>query len=163
MADKITVSELLSLGSITERNRLPFEGMTLRLHRISDYLKADVQQHLAPYQLQQADFSILISLYRQGKPYNTSPTLLYKTMLFSSGGLTKVLARVEEKQLIERIDNPEDKRSKLVQLTEIGLQTIESILDKLQQSRQQKLSCLNAQEQKQFEELLTKILNDWEG
>ncbi|MFV0573984.1 MAG: MarR family winged helix-turn-helix transcriptional regulator [Vibrio sp.] len=163
MSQQISVSDLLQLGSTVEQNKLPYEGLTLRIHRISEYLKSDVSNHLYPYELQQADFSILISLFRQGVPYSASPTILYKTMLFSSGGLTKVLDRVMKKQLIERVDNPNDKRSKLVQLTPLGLETIEKILDELQQSRQQRLSCLSPKEQKQFEALLTKVLDDWES
>ncbi|MGO1189734.1 MarR family winged helix-turn-helix transcriptional regulator [Vibrio casei] len=162
MTTKIPVSTLLSLGTDKEKQRLSYEEIILRIHRLSDHLAADVQHYLEPYNLQQADFSILISLYRQGTPYISSPTQLYQTMLFSSGGLTKVLKRVEDFALIHRIDNLKDKRSKLVQLTPLGLQHIENILDKIKQSRHQRFSCLEIQEQKEMELLLTKLLANWE-
>ncbi|MFH0257189.1 MarR family winged helix-turn-helix transcriptional regulator [Vibrio rumoiensis] len=162
MTTKIPVSKLLSLGTKREKQRLSYEEIILRIHRLSDHLAADVQQYLEPYSLQQADFSILISLYRQGMPYIASPTQLYQTMLFSSGGLTKVLKRVESQSLVQRVDNPEDKRSKLVQLTSQGLEIIEEVLDKVKQSRTQALSCLEPQEQKDIEQLLAKLLSNWE-
>lgn len=162
MTTKIPVSTLLSLGTDKEKQRRSYEEIILRIHRLSDHLAADVQHCLEPYNLQQADFSILISLYRQGTPYISSPTQLYQTMLFSSGGLTKVLKRVEDFALIQRIDNLEDKRSKLVQLTPLGLQCIEEILDEIKPSRHQRLSCLEIQEQAEIERLLAKLLATWE-
>lgn len=54
-----------------------------------------------------------------------SPTVLFDSMMVSSGTMTNRLQHLEKKELIERIDNPEDKRSLLVKLTSKGLDLID--------------------------------------
>ncbi|MGF1757260.1 MarR family transcriptional regulator [Photobacterium sagamiensis] len=134
----------------------------LRMHRIHDYLQQNLAQVIEKYDLQRADFSVLATLRRGGEPYCLSPTELYCSMLFSSGGLTKVLGRITKAGLVERIDNPEDKRSKLVQLTESGKSLIDKIIQELHNSEQKKMAVLSGQEQDQLNTLMEKFLSAWE-
>lgn len=73
------------------------------------------------YQLSHWEFDVLATLRRAGTPYLLSPTVLFDSMMVSSGTMTNRLQHLEKKQLIERIDNPDDKRSLLVQLTAKGI------------------------------------------
>ncbi|GAB3532860.1 MarR family winged helix-turn-helix transcriptional regulator [Photobacterium alginatilyticum] len=130
----------------------------LRLHRIHDYHQQDLIGILDQYDLQRADFSVLAALRRQGEPCCLSPTELYRSMLFSSGGLTKVLSRITTLGLIERLDNPEDKRSKLVKLTEKGKELIDRIIHQLHNHEQEFVSVLSEKEQEQLNSLLEKLL-----
>ena len=134
----------------------------LRIHRIHDYLHQNLAHIIEKYDLQHADFGVLGTLRREKPPYCLSPTELSHSMLFSSGGLTKVLNRVTNAGLIERIDNPEDKRSKLVQLTGTGKTLIEKVIDELHRSEQKKMTVLSKQEQQQLDTLLEKLLTVWE-
>lgn len=131
----------------------------LRLFRVSDIFQNVIQQHVDSYDLQRADFGVLCTLRRNPAPYCLSPTTLYQSMLFSSGGLTKVLHRLSQAELIERLDNPEDKRSKLVQLTEKGKQLVEKMKPELHQQEMQLLQVLNTEEQAQLDGLLKRILD----
>ena len=139
-----------------------YSSAILRIHRIHDYLHQNLVQIIEKYDLQHADFGVLATLNREKAPYCLSPTELSHSMLFSSGGLTKVLNRVTDAGLIERIDNPEDKRSKLVKLTEKGKILIEKILPELHRSEQKKMAVLSKQEQQQLDTLLEKLLSMWE-
>ncbi len=130
----------------------------LRLLRVSDIFQNTVQQHVGNYDLQRADFSVLCALRRNPAPHCLSPTALYQSMLFSSGGLTKVLGRLSRIDLIERLDNPEDKRSKLVQLTEQGKRLVEIMLPELHKHEQRILEVLNKDELQQLNSLLERIL-----
>lgn len=130
----------------------------LRLHRIHDYHQQDLIEILDQYDLQRADFSVLAALRRHGEPCCLSPTELYRSMLFSSGGLTKVLSRITTLGLIERLDNPEDKRSKLVKLTEKGKELIDRIIQQLHNHEQEFVSVLSEKEQEQLNSLLEKLL-----
>lgn len=76
------------------------------------------------YQLSHWEFDVLATLRRAGEPYLLSPTVLFDSMMVSSGTMTNRLQHLEKKELIERIDNPEDKRSLLVKLTPKGLDLI---------------------------------------
>ena len=149
-----------------KKNRLKsFENhspVLLRIHRIHDHLHHNLNQIIAEYKLQEADFFVLETLRRDSESSCLSPTELYCAMLFSSGGLTKVLSRVTSAGLVERIDNPNDKRSKLVKLTEVGKVLIDNITQELNLSDQKKMSVLSKQEQEQLNMLLAKLLSVWE-
>jgi len=116
----------------------------LRIHRISAHCQQNLSLVLSPYGLQVAEFSVLETIRKEKLPYSLTPTELSRAMLFSSGGLTKVLNRMDKAGLIQRIENPNDKRGKLVQLSESG----------------QKL--INLEEKEQLNYLLNKILRVWE-
>ncbi len=132
------------------------------IHRIHSHLDDDLEDIIIQHDLQKADFGILATLRRSCEPYCLSPTDLYRSMLFSSGGLTKVLSRVEKAGLIERLNNPDDGRSKLVKLTELGRKIIEQVGISLHQKEQRKLDILTAEEKQQLDKLLNKVLGQWE-
>ncbi|WP_028864836.1 MarR family winged helix-turn-helix transcriptional regulator [Psychromonas aquimarina] len=134
----------------------------LRLLRVSDIFQNSAQKHVENYNLQRADFGVLCTLRRSPAPHCLSPTALYQSMLFSSGGLTKVLGRLSRIDLIERLDNPEDKRSKLVQLTTQGKTLVERMLPELHLHEQRILEVLNKDEQQQLNSLLERILLPYE-
>lgn len=134
----------------------------LRLLRVSNLFHNQMEAHVEGYDLQRAEFSVLSTLRRSPIPYCLSPTALYQSLIFSSGGLTKVLNRLSQAELIERIDNPEDKRSKLVQLTDTGKQLIETVMPRLHQKERNVLSVLSPDEQQQLDSLMQRILDKHE-
>ncbi|MDO6762226.1 MarR family winged helix-turn-helix transcriptional regulator [Agarivorans sp. 1_MG-2023] len=129
----------------------------LRMVRVHHGFNQTLESAIGQYQLQVADFGILVTLRRYPAPYCLSPTTLYSAMLFSSGGLTKVLNRVTQAGLIERVDNPEDKRSKLVQLTTAGKTLIDKVVIELHLQQQRRMAVLTSDEQAQLNHLLSKL------
>lgn len=134
----------------------------LKMTRIHDLFKHEIEQCVAEHRLQQADFSVLATLRRSPEPYCLSPTVLYHSMFFSSGGLTKILGRLADAELIERVDNPQDKRSKLVQLNTKGKHLVETIMPELHKQSQSLLQALSEKETLQLEALLQKVLDHHE-
>jgi len=130
----------------------------LRLLQVSNLFHNQMEALVANYDLQRAEFSVLSTLRRTPIPYCLSPTVLYQSMIFSSGGLTKVLNRLSHAALIERVDNPEDKRSKLVQLTSKGKQLIETVMPELHQKEKNGLSVLSADELQQLDSMMQRVL-----
>ena len=130
----------------------------LRLLQVSSLFHNQMEALVASYDLQRAEFSVLSTLRRSPAPYCLSPTVLYQSMIFSSGGLTKVLNRLSQAMLIDRIDNPEDKRSKLVQLTSKGKQLIETVMPELHQKERDGLSVLSAEELQQLDSMMQRVL-----
>ena len=133
----------------------------IKIHRLNEYLQTELVQLLSQYKLLQADLSVISALRRSGEPYCLTPTELTNCMLFSSGGLTKVLNRVTDMGLVERLDNPQDKRSKLVKLTNTGLQLVEQIMPEIQ-VLENKRQLLNQDEKQTLNCLLDKLLSHWE-
>lgn len=134
----------------------------LRIHRISTYLHRNLEQVLSHYTIQPADFSVLETLRKEPLPHCLTPTELSSAMLFSSGGLTKVLNRLTVADFIIRIDNPNDKRGRLVQLTEAGKHLIDNVIVELHADEQKRMSVLSENEKAQLNTLLEKILHVWE-
>ncbi|TEW56015.1 MarR family transcriptional regulator [Psychromonas sp. RZ22] len=131
----------------------------LKVTRVQELFKNEIESCVGQYDLQHADFSVLATLRRSPVPYCLSPTDLYKSMFFSSGGLTKVLVRLVDAGLIKRVENPDDKRSKLVQLNTKGKQLVEKIMTQLHQQDKSLLSGLTAVETMQLDTLLQKVLD----
>ncbi|MBT3744534.1 MAG: MarR family transcriptional regulator, partial [Candidatus Thioglobus sp.] len=77
------------------------------------------------------------------------------------GGLTKVLIKLESKNYIIRDANPTDKRSKIVRLTELGVEFIEKNYPLVQyMSKQLFESKLSKRELALLTNLLTKLLKN---
>lgn len=134
----------------------------LKMARINDLFTNEIEACVEQQQLQHADFSVLATLRRSPVPYRLSPTDLYHSMFFSSGGLTKVLGRLVDAGLIDREENPKDKRSKLVKLNNQGKQLVEKMMPQLHQQAKNLLQGLSENETLQLEALLQKVLDHHE-
>jgi DNA-binding MarR family transcriptional regulator len=97
-------------------------GMLLvtRLARLSILIESFQADTLQPFDLVPSDYAVLTLLRRVGPPYELAPTELYTALERSSGGMTKMLKRIEAMGLVERVPDPEDRRSNLVRLTDKG-------------------------------------------
>ncbi|WP_228197951.1 MarR family winged helix-turn-helix transcriptional regulator [Poseidonibacter antarcticus] len=112
------------------------------------------------FNINQSELDVLASLYYMGgEDYMLSPTKLYEVMIFSSGGMTKLLKKLEALNFIRRIENTNDKRSKLVQITDLGKQITTNALKDLIALEDTYFSKLNIKEQDTFQKLICKILN----
>jgi DNA-binding MarR family transcriptional regulator len=113
----------LSAGWAREHPKLATETLTplVRLHRIAIRLESFERDVVTQYGLAPSDARVLALLRRAGPPYRVSPSELYGQLARSSGGMTKILKRLEEAKLIERVPDPNDGRGLLVGLTREGL------------------------------------------
>jgi DNA-binding MarR family transcriptional regulator len=93
----------------------------IRLARLGILIEGFQQEVLEPLGLAPSDYSVLAALRRSGKPYALNPSQLYTRLQRSSGGMTKILKRLEEGRLVRRVDNPEDRRGSIISLTRRGL------------------------------------------
>lgn len=117
--------------------------------------------HETKYDISNTELDVLSSLKLVGdENYILSPTKLYSTMVFSSGGMTKVLKRLETKEYIIRVDNVNDKRSKLVQLTPKGDKLLSKALKDVVDLEKDFFSSLDDKEQEILKELMYKVLKD---
>jgi DNA-binding MarR family transcriptional regulator len=81
-------------------------------------------------------------------------------MMVSSGTMTNRLQHLEKKELIERIDNLEDKRSLLVKLTPKGLELIDRAVASHVQLENDLMSDMSEEELLILNLLLKKIENN---
>lgn len=111
----------------TERPDLNLDAMALfaRLKRCTQIVGPLLDRVYREFDLSAGDFDVLATLRRSGAPYCLSPTALFDSLLLTSGTMTHRLKRLEARGLIERLSNPEDARSLLVQLSAEGLRIID--------------------------------------
>ena len=98
-----------------------------RLVRLGVLMDTFLKETLEPHQLTPSDYAVISTLRRAGEPYELSPSNLYTALERSSGGMTKMLKRLENLGFVERTPDPEDGRSNLVALTPSGTELEEQI------------------------------------
>lgn len=144
-----------------ERPDLPSLPMALfgRLLEAAERLMRDHMNPLfAEAGLQPGEFDVLATLKRSGAPYMLSPTRLYEATMISSGGMTNRLDRLEHSGLVERRPDPDDRRGKLIALTDAGKRVIDETIGRHVANEVRLLSVLSAAEQEKLNALLKKLI-----
>ena len=100
-----------------------------RLYRLSKYLDRRVAIVFRRHGLHDGEFDLLATLYRSGEPQGLTPNELRRCAVLSSGAMTNRLDRLEAARLIQRVPNPNDRRSVLIRLSEEGQSVLLRCLD----------------------------------
>lgn len=106
---------------------LPEAQMVIALVRFGEIIRKRTDEVLERHGLTAAAFEVLVSLRALPEPRQMTPTALYRSTLLTSGGTTKVLIELERRGAVERLANPEDGRSRIVQLTAAGAELAERV------------------------------------
>jgi DNA-binding MarR family transcriptional regulator len=129
-----------------------------RITRLALLQGASFARVFAPYGLSFGEYLVLAALRRAGPPYRMNPTALFSSVILSSGAMTNRLDRLEEMGLVERLADPNDRRGRLVALTDRGRELVDAaVVDHLENERRL-LSGLDADEREQLAALLRKLL-----
>ena len=129
-----------------------------RITRLSLLQAASFARVFAPYGVSFGEYLVLAALRRAGPPYRMNPTALFNSVILSSGAMTNRLDRLEALGLVERLQDPTDRRGRLVALTDRGLELVDtSVIDHLENERRL-LGALDPDEQEQLAGLLRKLL-----
>jgi len=131
---------------------------TLRLWVILTRAQAAIEAHaradISRHGLTLGEFGILEALYHKG------PLLLgevQKKILVSSGGITYLVDRLEERGLVERRDCPTDRRARYAALTPEGEALISRIFPDHVRALEAALSGLDLEEKRAAIPLLRKL------
>ncbi len=126
-----------------------------RITRISRHL--DLARRDAFAEIETWGFDVLAALRRAGAPHTLSPSQLMQETMVSSGTMTNRLDRLEELKLITRQPDPSDGRGSLVTLTSLGMKKVDEALDDLIVKERTFLTDLNAKEQRELADLLSRL------
>lgn len=133
-------------------------GIIGRFGRSAAHIQRAVESELQKFGLAIADFDVLASLRRAGPPHRLTPTQLYRNLMITSGTMTNRLDKLEERGLVTRHDDPNDRRGILVSLTPEGLRMADSAVTAHVANEAGILSGLTASEQATLDGLLRKLL-----
>lgn len=100
-----------------------------RVYRLSKYLNRRIAAVFRKHGLHDGEFDLLATLYRSGQPQGLTPNALRHAAVLSSGAMTNRLDRLEEAGLIQRVPNPDDRRSLLIRLSDQGQTVLLGCLD----------------------------------
>lgn len=135
-----------------------YNNMNLRivigLARNNISLDRSLKQLLSEYQLTVTQFSVLETLYHLGD--QSICTVMNKT-LATGGNMTVVVRNLERDKWIKRYQDPEDRRSSLIGLTEKGEKLIAEVFPKHLDNLSNELEKLNENEKEQLVFLLKKM------
>ena len=147
-----------------ERPDLDVNSMSLigRFKRITQHLTLEMAKTFTEYGLNPANFDVLATLRRAGPPYGLSPNDLIASTMVTSGTMTNRIDQLIKGGLVERTQNPNDRRSVLVSLTETGFSIIDSAVTAHVATQDRLTSSLSADEYKNLNTLLKKYLKNIE-
>jgi len=106
-------------------------GIMRQLLAAVERLRQIFGPQIAAHGIQPGDFDVLATLRAAGHPFELSPTAIYRQRCMSSGGLTKIVHRLEGAGLVRRSSNPNDRRSQLIRLSARGKRVVESTMKDL--------------------------------
>jgi len=144
--DQMALKKLPSIFRIT----LP---ITLIQKSTFTHVEAFVKER---FDLLHSEVDVLASLYTHNN--ELTPTQLYDLTIFSSGGMTKILKRLEQRKLISRKPDLNDKRCMLVCLSDKGEKLILEIFEQVAQKYTKFFDVLDGSEKEVFAGLLKKVL-----
>lgn len=158
MMERITVATILErMQENWSEAACPETRVMLGLIRLNDLVFDSTNKVIAGFGLTPTAFEVLVTLRSLPEPREITPTELYRSILVTSGGMTKVLKQLEAKGLITRLENDADLRSKLVKLTRAGEKHAEELMRAVSENDRKMLSA--ALTSAQVTELGDTILN----
>lgn len=137
-------------------------GVVGRLRRTSSIWKNKLESVFKAYGLSCIEFDILATI-RRSDPAGITPTVLYKTLMLSSGAVSTRLEQLVKQGLVTRISSEHDRRSCKVKLTPKGTELLDTAVNSHVDNMENMLTVLTKKEQNQLADLLRKVLIHEEG
>jgi len=132
------------------------------LARTTLFLESLQQECLAPFGLSFGDYMVIRVLRYAGAPHRLSPSRIGELVLRTSGGMTKIIDRLERAGLVERLPDPNDRRGVLVGLTRKGLRVSDAASDAYRDGRERIIARLTPDEVSAIDGALRRLLDVFE-
>lgn len=129
---------------------LPYLVLMQTAKEVQERMRLEITK----YNLSITEFSVLEVLYNKGKQ---TIQQIGNSILISSGSMTYVIDKLEQRGLLNRNACPDDRRVIHVTLTDDGNGLMENIMPKHQELVDYMLGSLNNDEEKIFVKLLKKV------
>jgi DNA-binding MarR family transcriptional regulator len=145
-----------------ERPDLDFSPLEVlsRVGRLAKLLERARKNAFTKSKIEAWEFDVLAALRREGHPYQLSPKALLQQTLVSSGTMTNRIDRLVERDFVRRLEDPNDGRGVLVEMTPAGLTRVDAAITRLVDAEAVLLSSLNKSEQKKLAESLRRLSID---
>lgn len=133
-----------------------FKFVPFRLNRLAAEVSAELAgEYRERYGLDIPEWRVLATLGFRDDAC-TAQYIAYCTRTHKST-ISRAVAHLLKQQVIERVENEDDRRELALQLTRKGRALYEELIPRLLDKEQDILSCLTAAERKEFAQVLGKI------
>ncbi len=132
------------------------------LARTALFLEALQDECLSPYGLSFGDYTVLRVLQLVDAPGGISPSRLAETLVRTTGGMTKIVDRLERAGLVQRQPDPNDRRAVAVTLTRKGRKVADQAADSYRVGRERVLAHLSPAEVGHIDEGIRRLLAAFE-
>ncbi|MDX1671248.1 MAG: MarR family transcriptional regulator [Balneolaceae bacterium] len=126
----------------------------IKFMRASESVTGRLNKHLSEADLTVSQFGILEALHHLG-PLNQKA--LGEKLLKSGGNITMVVDNLEKSGCVERVQDPEDRRSVQIHLTDEGKKFIQSFFPKHLEEIKKEFSVLNKKEMEELARICKKL------
>jgi len=137
-------------------------GLLGRLGRLRNHVSREIEAEFARHGLNASSFDVLATLRRSGAPYRLSPSELLETMMITSGTMTNRIDQLEKAGMVERLDNPDDRRGVIIALTDKGFAVVEKAVTGHVANQHRLVAVLTEDERRQLGALVEKFLGAYE-
>lgn len=137
-------------------------GLIGRLHRLTTHLGREIEAVLLEHGLSASAFDVMATLRRAGAPYQLSPGELLAMTMVSSGTMTNRIDQLEKAGLVQRINNPQDRRSVLIALTDKGFSIVDGAVTAHVANQRELLAGISEDDKREFNRLLKVFLSNFE-
>lgn len=135
----------------------------LYAQRIGRILEAVYDKYCrSEFEMSAADMRVLFALRRAGPSYALRPTELFRSLLVTSGAITKQVDRLMAAGYVDRRDGPQKSGGFLIHLTKKGFKAADQALTSIADSSVVSIDALTSQERKTMNGLFEKMLSDLE-
>jgi DNA-binding MarR family transcriptional regulator len=141
---------------------LEVEGIVDRIAGLARRLQRSMDETLAEFGLDTAENKVLSILAQGGEPFRSTPGRLAARMELSSGAMTNRLDRLEQAGLVQRLPDPDDRRSVVVELTDHGRKTYRRAVGAQANKEALVTAALNEREKVQLNSLLRLMMLEFE-
>jgi DNA-binding MarR family transcriptional regulator len=132
--------------------------ITGRLSRIGPHLARRQEAVFEQFGLNRGEVGALGALRVVGPPHRLSPGRLGKGLMLSSAGVTSRIDRLERRGLVRRLPDPDDRRGVIIELTDLGIETVDGAVKAVAESDRELVGRLAPDEALALEQLLRKLL-----
>jgi DNA-binding MarR family transcriptional regulator len=149
----------------THRTDLDFSPVAVvaRLARVRSHIDRELDRVFAEYDLTRPGFEVLVTLARLEEQGGLSQRHLMDDLGLTSGTVSVRIDRLVEQGLVERRRDPDSKRNVLVALTDRGRDVFERVVPAHLANEARLLAALSDEDRRLLEELLRKLLVEFEG
>ena len=130
--------------------------LSVPIAMISDYISNNRKKIYEKYGLSKAEVDALFALNSFQKEVTAAQ--ISDALLFTSGGISKVLKKLEDKALISRKVSQEDKRSALICIEKAGLKIVAECVPQFHTNDDAVFSLFNDKEKEILRKMLKKLL-----